>query len=407
MKQKLFLISLSEFMLNVGRGALTLVLGLFLYKETGGLWAFALAFLSDFLIAIFIQSMAGNLVDKKGFIRVLNYSLTISTLVLVICWLCLLFFDDVTLIVLSGAIVLNILRPFIRTSVFSLVPSLFDQDSLEKANGFVSVSLQFGQVIGMIIAGLSLETGSTSFSFFLIMSSFLISTVSYFILNKQMEWVRPVSKVQNKMGVYDSIRLLKNAQMRLSFLIGSFDYAVIAIFNLLLAPLVAQNFDGFPRWLTLLDGAYAFGAIISGFVISRSSKAFGLQYRYSLLSLLSTGLLFITYAMKAPTLIVMLLIITFGYCSTISVVIWNTNLQKLAPQHLRGRIASLKYLINTLLVATCISIISFANDYSFVIAAYISAALVAVFFVVTLCMTILAKLKTPTVSTNKCNGSQI
>lgn len=384
MKNKLPLLFFGEFAINVGRGTLTLVLGAFLYKETGGLWAFALAFFSEFLVAIFIQGVAGSVVDKKGPEGVLNLALGSSSLIVLVCWLLLVGFGQVANVLVVGAVALNVIRPFIRTSVFALLPAVFPKRSLEKANGYASVALQIGQITGMLAAGLCLEFGSVVLSFLMIFASFFVSTVCYGILGNQMlGGFEQAQQQQPGMRWSDHVALILDSKLRPSYLVGSFDFALIAIFNLLLAPVVAQNFNDLPRWLTILDGAFALGALAAGVMITRMSKDTGVSYRYSLIAQVAAMALFISYAIKLPAVAILALIVIFGFSTTISVVVWSTNLQKHAPSQYRGRVASVKYIVNALAVATPIAAVSWANERSFEFAAWAAATLTSLLIVVT------------------------
>lgn len=373
---------LGEFAINTGRGALTLILGAILYQETGGLWAFALAFLSDFIVALFIQGIAGAAVDRFGPGKVLNLSLGISSLLLFACWVLISQLSSTALFIFSLAVLLNIFRPFIRTAVFALLPALFSQSELEKANGAVSLAFQVGQFAGMALAALSLELGTHGTAIFTVLMAFVVSTASYLMISAKYLNLRVRSDVKSKIISWRAFtEVLAHATILRGCMIGSVDYALIAVFNLLLAPVVAHNFDNLSRWLGILDGAFALGAILAGVFVIKQSKDIGLKYRYSLLAHVSAALLFLGYALQWHAYLILLLVLLFGLSTTVSVVMWNTALQKSSPEAMHGRVASVKYIFNTLAVTLAIACVSFANEQSFLVATYAAVTTAAVCFV--------------------------
>jgi MFS family permease len=384
LSRSLILLTIGEFAINAGRGALTLVLGAILYEQTGGVWAFALAFLSDFLVAIFIQGIAGSMVDKHGPGKILNITLTLSCCILAVCWVAMLNLEETATLIFSCAVLLSVFRPFIRTSVFSLLPALFSESALQKANGTTSLAFQLGQFAGMLIAGATLELGSNELAIFVILMTFSVSAISYFSLSLTHLNTKPTSNVTSKYIGWKSIRaLVRQGAVLRGCVIGSIDYALIAVFNLLLAPVVAHNFDNLSRWLGILDAAFAVGAIAAGVFVIKKNQCMGLKYRYSLLAHTSAALLLVGYALQWSSYVILIFVISFGLFSTVSVVMWNTLLQKNAPEEIRGRVASAKYILNTLAVSIAITCVSFANDFSFKVACYSAVLITVISFIVT------------------------
>ncbi len=107
---------------------------------------------------LFIQGGAGIAVDRYGVRWVFSLSLLSSG---VIAAIASFIADFHIVIVLSVTLqLLNIFKPFIRSCVFVLVSQLANENTSEELNARLSVSLQAGQMVGILFAGILVKYGS-------------------------------------------------------------------------------------------------------------------------------------------------------------------------------------------------------------------------------------------------------
>jgi MFS family permease len=373
-----------ELFINIARSMITLVVGLFLYQQTGSLWAFALAFFSEFVVAIAIQGIAGTIVDNKGYRNVLLIALLMSSLAVLMCTVLLYFGSYPSIAALGCVFLLNVIRPFIRASVFALIGGEFERNTLEKVNGYLGIARQSGQVVGMVLTGIILEVAMPLIAFATIFLCFFCGTICYGVHFLSSKATKPENEAtQGSASTVDGgyLSLVKDRHLLRITLLGAIDFALIAIFNLLLAPVVANNLDNKARWLTIIDVSYAIGAIIAGIYITRKATELGENRRYTLLSILSAALLFSVYSVDASDISIVVFSLCFGYFSTLSVIVWSTVLQKASPSQLRGRVASIRYAINASFVALSVGVVSFANEYSFTHATQMAVISTVILFV--------------------------
>lgn len=375
---KLLLSSMSgELFLNMGRSMLTLVLGLYLYQNTGTLWAFALTFFSEFLVAITVQGISGKVVDEFGHQLVLPVALLSSALSVFSCTALLQFENYQTTVMIICILLLNMIRPFIRTSVFTLVADSFKPNKLEQVNGGMSFSRQSGLVLGKILAAIILTQSSPIIAFGAIGLCFTLGTIGFGITSlvirnsvSQKDETEVISPTPIKY-----LSLVKHPYLLKLTLIGAIDFGLMALFNLLLAPAVTHNRLDPALWMPLIDGSFALGALTAGIYLLNRKKVFSKPSHYTLGSISSIFLLSLVYATKAAPLLMLICSLFFGYFCCISIVAWGSRLQRSVHRSIRGRAASIRYVANTLCVALTVSIISGSNGFSFKTAAYATTGL--------------------------------
>lgn len=268
-----------EFFVNIGRAILLLSFAKLLYDETGQLWAFSLVFIVEMVLAFIIPMIAGGAIDLQGAKKVIRFT---SALSVVICLVCALLVANVrvsTLILLAASVSLSIVNPFIKLSVFSITPELSAREHLEKNNGSLTFAFQSGQFVGIAAVPVILKYYSLSSIFITVSIVYIASSVSYFLATKDLVAADDTKKSDNdrvgtlinhRTGYKDLIAICCSFAPIL--ILSNFDFASIAIFNLLLAPVVVANYDNNPIWLSSLDASFAVGAIIGGTLIARQVR---------------------------------------------------------------------------------------------------------------------------------------
>ncbi|MCV2884446.1 MFS transporter [Aestuariibacter sp. AA17] len=368
---------LGEFSINIARGIFTLALGMLLYEATDSLWAFTFAILGEFGVSILIQGMAGTIVDKFGARWVLPFAtLSNSAIIGTILFANPELINQPNLLLLI-AMGLYISKPFIRNSVFVLIADLSEKDKLEKFNGYMSISLQCGQLLGMALAGVMLERYSSTTVLFGVFWGFTAAFICYsfvclFAPNATTE---PSDNSQSGSWIKVFKFIMNSKEMIVVIGIATFDYLAIALFNLLLAPAVKHNFDNLARWLSIIDIAFAVGAIAGGIFIAKAVSPANLRLPATLASMLSAASLYLLYVYDGHGVAVVVSTILFGFFTTASTVSWMSVQQASFPSEIRGRLASTRYISNACVAALGCMLVSYANDINFKQAALVAFAL--------------------------------
>lgn len=374
---KLFITA--ELILNVARGLFTLALGMLLFQATDSLWAFALTFVSEFFVAILLQGIAGTLVDRFGAKNVLLSALGLSTLSLLIANFFGEYNQYITLIVL--AILLNIGRPFIRNSVFVLSPMIAGKERLEKLNGYISISLQLGQMLGMALAGVMLEFLPNYYVILATFFGYMAATIAYYFLFVGLDSNSCKSGLSTKQinskwrDVIDFLCSSRRTQVVL--LCASIDYMAIALFNLILAPAIEHLFNGQERWLSYIDISFAVGALTGGVLISKNTFVKSTKLTLSAFSGFSVCFLFVIYLIQLNEILLLIIASSFGLFVTMSTVAWLSEIQRSTPSYIRGKVGSLRYIANSMSVTFGTTMVSLANDKSFNTALVVALTIMA------------------------------
>lgn len=372
-----------EFAINFSRGIMTLAVGKLLYDETASLLAFALVFLLEFVFAVLLQGFAGSSVDKYGCRKVLliaNFT-AVLTLIGAIVYL----FDGVVPSVLIAlSVILNLTRPFIRNAIFSLIPEITSVDRMAKANGLVSIAMQLGQAAGIMAAGILLELTSHLIILLVVLFGFIFSLACYNAMSTATTTSsvrgleeRSTKPVHDWSAVIEAIR--RQPAILTIYLFTAIDFAAIAIFNILLAPVVTHYFDNNNLWLTGLDLCFTAGAVIAGVALAKLNTLSQHAKLTSLSTTIAACLLFGCYSIDSPLALAIPLIVYLGISSTLSSVSWSTLLQKISDPRIKGKLASLRFIINSFYVTIATLSVSFAEGYSLQMAGAFSALLMIAF----------------------------
>lgn len=362
------LLSFSEFAINLARGLFTLALGYLLYTETNSIWAFALVFSSEFVVSILLQGFAGTMVDKYGYKRILLYA-SGATLILILALLSFstdLSFKPSLLLVL--AIGINLFRPFIRNAIFVLTPTLAQSKNynLTQLNGRLSIALQTGQLLGMGSAGLIFEMELQSWMPHIVAVGYGIAFWGYVAVCRGIRQPATIKRTGKHIGwAQVKAHLRRSPILTASFVIASLDLFAIAAFNLLLAPAIEHKFEGLARWLTYLDASYAAGAVLGSLLLSRFKLPDINILIYTGLSMLSALAIVGTYIVEVSYAFSVIASVAFGITSTISTIKWITVQQHLSPEGIRGKLASIRYISNGIMVSLGTVLISFGTDIDF------------------------------------------
>lgn len=344
----------SEALLNTARGLMTLALGLFLYRVTGGVWAFALTFSSELVFSMLVQGVAGATVDRLGPRRTLLGSSLASVLVFAGGLGLAADFDGDPSHAIGIALGLNLARPFLRTAVFAIAHQVVPPRGYERLNSYLSMALQIGQLSGMAMAGVLLESMTPHRVFLVIGVLYALVALLHLRLGHHLSGSeagsgatgetrpRPASVLRH---VRDNLHVLTIC------LIGAIDFALIALFNLALAPVVAARFAGQARWMTILDMSFAAGALVAGLHLSARKRPLGIRAEPTLCSIAAAFTTFAGFAGATPPWLIVPTIAVFGYFVTLSTVVWASGLQLATPAPMKGRLGSLRFISNSAFVA--------------------------------------------------------
>ena len=394
-------LALGEFFVNIGRAILLLSFIKFLYDQTGQLWALSLVFIAELVLTLVIPILAGGAVDARGAKRILRYSSAASIAVCLVSALVVADLSMSTPVLLVTSIVLSAVNPIIRLSVFSVTPEISSKENLNQNNGWLVFAFQAGQLSGIGFAALLLTYSSLSIILLFVSFAYLASFCFYHAATGNLDHRHFQQKACNKGTEQEALSAVRRfrelARVGVSFapmlILSNFDFAIVAVFNLLLAPIVFAHYDGSPMWLSALDASFAIGALAGGMIIAR--KWWKKKSDIGDSALAQSCFMICLLVFLVPTLkyMVPVFIVLFGISLSFSIVFWNTRLQKDFPVAFKGRLAGARNLMSSLYIGLISMVVSSAHQLGFETAVAVSMLVAALHLVALL---ILRKSYAPT-----------
>ena len=363
--------------MNLIRSVFTLGFGALFYSATGELWLLTAALFTETLSLVVLQGIAGSIIDRIGTKQV--YLKCMSLFFMVMFGVSILDFSMVEFSTVENVIALfaiftlfNLLIPFTRTATFVTLKRLTPTNELEKVNGKLVVALQVGQILGMAAVGLCVQWQQESLLIYLV----AVASISALLLYRRLpdHLLSPVAEHTFEGHLVkqfvDSFRqvfeLMKLHPVLISLSVLSIvDLALIAVFNLLLAPAVERLFVGDGIWLAWLGMTFSIGCVLGAQLIVGKRRSVQARISVTLLSVFTSVLVFACFVYSASTIVVLECVFLFGFFAGISNVVWNAQLQKVTPSHMMGRLTSLRFIWAAFVITLMTVVVSKGNEISF------------------------------------------
>lgn len=375
-----------EFFTNVGRGATLLSLALYLYRLTGNVWAIAIACLSELVLSLLLRKLSGTLIDGFG----ARLVLAASAAMLALLFLPLPFAGDLyrynVALALLLALAMNALRIVSSAASYAGVVS-YARGREESVNSALAVSMQAGQFGGMALAGLTLELGSVNLAGLAIACSYALAALCFAALPARAAGATggaPQARAKTSLLA----TLSAHPQLARYSLLGALDYALVGVFNLVLAPVVALAFAGAARWMGILDAIFTVGALAGGAALALIWKR--MQRQGWLISMLScataAAALLSMVTLKGMPLYACVLL--FGFTVNVSYMFWMTSAQTVTPVEDAGRIGAMRTVVNGLALALVSGAVAAMSPLGIDNLRSLALALPLAFLILALCLSV-------------------
>lgn len=375
----------ATFISNVAMGMHTLVVGKVLYDHTGSAAAFGVVIVLEYLVAFSFQLLAGPWVDR-GDPKWISAGASVLRGSFILLASTMLASPQQTVWIIATSLVIQAAKPFYRAAQFALIPAIVVSSDLTRINSYNSISLQAGQLIGVGLVGPVVAFGGTALAFVFNGTSFLLAALAVTLISasiphaaltrgdKARRWLLTLSA--------DWISALKvlysNPALAWLVVLCAGDFLLVGLVNLVLAPIVAARFDGSAYWLSMLDGSFAFGAILTAFFVDALARRLG-QRMTVLLGLGGQVLSFLLLAFNGSGIGSLGCMFAIGSANAASSMVLLTALQQRAVPAFRGRIVSMRNLVVAAAGGGVMPIISRLETHS-LSSALMACAVVAVLF---------------------------
>ena len=237
------------FLTSAGTATHLLVLGKYLFDLTGSAKAFGGAVAFEQLVSIFAAFLAGPLVDRAISSKFFLVSESIRGIIVTLCSV-VLFKSSNLMAVYIMIFAIQIGKPFYKSGLFVVETEIFSKEQLPKYNGRSVTSMQLGSFLGIWIGGLLIIQDIPVVGFSLNGISFLSSGICMALATRKSSLNRPSEPMTSFVSDWKvMIRMIQGQKSIVSAsLLGSIDYALPNLFNILLAPLVFFKLSNDSLW---------------------------------------------------------------------------------------------------------------------------------------------------------------
>ncbi|XYH96899.1 MFS transporter [Sorangium sp. So ce1128] len=345
MKQRLLAATL---LTNVADGMHTLALGKFLFDRTGAVSSFAFVLGFDYLLGVLSQIYAGPIVDRLN-PRLVATAAGINRALIMVALAALALYPgrEATIAVVALSALLKAGSHFYKTAAFALVPGVVAPEEQGRYASLAMLLLQLGQLLGVGAVGVLLSRLSYSVVFLIDAGLFLATSLILWRLSASDDTRDTAGRaafVSLSQVIEDWKELAHGMRRAPSLLvhvaISTGDLAVMACLNLLLVPLVNSRFGGDTVWLSVLDGAFASGVVIT-FLLARKRQDPRHLVAFQLLQVLFLAVIAVASSRAAITASFLGLGAAIGFTNALL----TSKLYQRMPPEQKGRVSSFRFLL--------------------------------------------------------------
>lgn len=354
-KQKLFkkdftILVLGQIISLFGNVILRFALSMYVLDKTGSVATFGTILALSMIPTVLLSSFGGIIADrvnKRNIMVVLDF----LTSILIVSFIIVLNSSAIMVFISLLMVLLAIIQAFYQPSVQSSIPVLVHENHLMTANGIVIQISALANLLGPILGGLL-------YGFFGIFPILILSSICFFIsavmeiflkipFNKPKSTGNMISIVTGDFK--ETLQFLVKEQKPLLKLL-----ALVAAINVFLS---AMLIIGLPFLIKILLGlsnqlygfaeaAMGIGSIIGGISAGLLAKKLGFKKSYLLLigasiAVLPIGASVIGLSHSIISYVVILISVALTmFFATLFTVYAQTMMQKLTPNHLLGKVAS-------------------------------------------------------------------
>jgi MFS family permease len=351
---------------NIGNGMHTLAAGAFLYHQTGSIAAFGAVVVIEQCVTLLMQVVAGPMVDTGDPRRTAILAETLRGVAIGILSLLLILFPGNALtIVVAMTIVIRCAHSFYRAGTFALTPTLVRPGDLTQFNSWFSACQQGGQLFGLGMTGLVVAEWGTPAAFFINGASFLVSAATLGVVRNcvtepsvlTVSRSRPMWRsVFSGWGEFAGL-LRHDVKLLGLIVVSTADNVALILFNLILAPLVAERFSASPTSFSLLAAGFAFGAMAASAIAGPIAYRIGV-HRAVHLGIGGQMFCFAALSWIEEMQVMLLLVGALGVFNTISWTTAVTAVQLEAPAAVRGRLAMARNALTAAITATLVPLVT-------------------------------------------------
>lgn len=349
LNEMLYLIAV--FINNLGNGMYTIAISKIVYDQTGSAMVFGIIILIENIISFFIQLISGAISDRSNPKVMTTMGDYIRGFLFIISAIIYIYTENITVLIVAISIV-TIITSIYKCSNFKLLSSVVSNSSKYlRINSLYSILIQIGQIIGVLLVTPIIFVFNTQS--LLIFNGLTFCIAAFINSNLKLENKNIVNNISNKDIKFNNIlsdwkltfiKLYRNINLTLIIVFSIIDTLAVSFVNIMLVPFVSVYYPNKQYMLSLLDGSFALGAIISVVLISKTFKLVG-EKKSRYIWIIIQGITFIILSFYKNGILILISIFIIGMTNTFSVVGYQTLLQKNVEDDFKGKMLSIKLFV--------------------------------------------------------------
>ncbi|MDP4143548.1 MAG: MFS transporter [Bacillota bacterium] len=352
-KLNFILLISGRFISDLGSAIFGFALSLYVLDFTNSAAAFSLVLSFSIIPNMFVSIIAGSFVDKHDKKKTIVVTDILSGIAVLI-FMCIFHLSPKSIILfIFYKIILAVTQSFFGLAISTSIPNIVGEENTPRANSIFSSVGSLINILGPVIGAIAYKTIGLQYIFLIDGISFILSGISEIFLvmdTKNTEKIKP----QKEEGYFSGVRL--GFQYIANEKITTFFLSLALFLNVVFTPLAALmipyiNYNVLKvsgLQLSIIQGSWAAGAIIGGFLMSLKKDTFKLIKNIFIL-IQAQALIMIMFCFPnlglfslaskwTITIIFSLLLIALGILNVMQNVPLFTYFQIQVPEKLRGRV---------------------------------------------------------------------
>ncbi|WP_316796613.1 MFS transporter [Pedobacter agri] len=318
------------------------VIGYHIYDLTHDPLKLGLVGLCEAIPAIGIALYGGYIADKSEkrglLIKIFSGVWLASVIMLIITSKYLHLKEDVIVLIMYGLVFcIGLARGFFGPATFSLMANIIPKELYPNSSTWNSSSWQLATIIGPLLGGLVNWLWGITAAYSVIVLFVSVSLICIFTFKKHPATFAPTQNIFHSLK--EGIQFVFKTKMMVWAM--SLDLASVFFGGAVaLLPIFAKDVFHLGSFgLGMMRGAASSGAVITMLLMTRFSPM-GKPWRNLLIAVTGFGLSIICYGLSKNFYLTLFFLFLEGSFDSISVIIRQTIMQLLTPDHMRGRVSA-------------------------------------------------------------------
>lgn len=352
-KLNFILLISGRFISELGSAIFGFALSLYVLDFTNSAAAFSLVLSFSIIPNIFVSIIAGSFVDKHDKKKTIVVTDILSGIAVLVFMFIFHLNPKRIILFIIYKIILAVTQSFFGLAISTSIPNIVGEKNTPRVNSIFSAVGSLINILGPVIGAIAYKTIGLQYIFLIDGISFILSGISEIFLTMDVKNTEKI-KTQKKEGYFNGFKL--GFQYITNEKITAFFLALALLVNLVFTPLAALmipyiNYNVLKvsgLQLSIIQGSWAAGAIIGGFLMSLKKDSFKLIKNIFIL-IQAQALIMIMFCFPNLTIfslsskwiitgIFSLLLIALGILNVMQNVPLFTYFQVQVPEKLRGRV---------------------------------------------------------------------